>query len=120
MPPPFVIPPIPTEPVSPNPVARPCSAAAAVYSAAASPVSAHAVRPSTSMFSARMSPRSRTMPPSEVLCPAPLWPPLRTASSSPVSRARAMTRATSSVFATRTTTAGRLSMPPVKTWRAWS
>ena len=30
-PPPSVIPPIPTEPVSPNPVARPCAPAAAVY-----------------------------------------------------------------------------------------
>ena len=36
--------------------------------------------------------RSRTMPPSVVLWPAPLWPPLRTASSRPVSRASATTR----------------------------
>ena len=44
-PPPSVIPPIPTEPVSPNPVARPCAPAAAVYSPAVRPVSAQAVRP---------------------------------------------------------------------------
>ena len=55
MPPPSVIPPMPTEPVSPKPVARPCSPAAVVYSPAVSPVSAQAVRPSTSMSSARMS-----------------------------------------------------------------
>ena len=48
-PPPSVIPPMPTEPVSPKPVARPCSPAAAVYSPAVSPVPAHAVRASTSI-----------------------------------------------------------------------
>ena len=106
-PPPSVIPPIPTEPVSPKPVARPCSPTAVEYSAAVRPVSAQAVRPSTSMSSAFMSRRSRTMPPSVVLWPAPLWPPLRTASSRPVSRASAIDAATSSASATRTMTAGR-------------
>ena len=35
------------------------------------------------------------MPPSDVPCPARLWPPLRTASSTPLSRATVTTRATS-------------------------
>ena len=38
------MPPIPTEPVSPKPVARPCSTVAAEYSPAVRPVSAQAVR----------------------------------------------------------------------------
>ena len=43
-PPLSVIPPIPTEPASPKPVASPCAPAAAVYALAVRPVSAHAVR----------------------------------------------------------------------------
>ena len=57
------------------------------------------------------------MPPSVVLWPAPLWPPLRTASSVPVARAKAMTRATSAASATRTMADGRWSAPPSATWR---
>ncbi len=64
-PPPSVMPPMPTEAVSPKPVARPCSPAAFVYSPAVSPVSAHAVRSSASMSSAFIAERSRTIPPSE-------------------------------------------------------
>jgi hypothetical protein len=52
------------------------------------------------------------MPPSVVLWPALLWAPPRTASSSPVSRAKVTTRATSSALAGRTMTAGRRSNPP--------
>ena len=42
-PPPRVIPDTPTDPVSPNPTARPCSAAAVVNAAAEIPAPAHAV-----------------------------------------------------------------------------
>ncbi len=66
-PPPSVSPPMPTEPVSPKPVARPWAPVAVVYSTAVNPVSAHAVRPSTSICSSFMSERSSTMPPSETL-----------------------------------------------------
>jgi len=83
-----------------------------VYSPAVNPDSAQAVRPSTSISKAFISERSRTMPPSETLWPGMLWPPLRTASSTPVSRASEMTRATSSALATRAMTAGRRSIPP--------
>ncbi len=48
----------------------------------------------------------------ETLWPATLWPPLRTASSSPVSRASETTRETSLASAGRTMTAGRRSNPP--------
>ena len=60
------------------------------------------------------------MPPSVTLWPAPEWPPLRTANSSPLSLAVAMTCATSLVSATRTIAAGCRSMPPIVTVRAWS
>ncbi len=60
------------------------------------------------------------IPASVTLWPAVLWPPLRTASSSPVWRASAMTCATSVSSATRTIAAGRRSMPPEKTVRATS
>ena len=52
------------------------------------PASAQTVRPSTSMSIAFISRRSSTIPPSVVLWPAALCPPLRTASSRPVARAR--------------------------------
>src|SRR5829696_6478216 len=120
MPPLSVIPPIPTEPVSPKPVASPWAAAAVVYSPAVRPVSAHAVRLSASISSARICARSSTIPPSDTPWPAPLWPPLRTASSAPVSRAWAITWATSPASATRTIAAGRRSIAPEKTVRASS
>jgi hypothetical protein len=110
IPPLSVIPLMPTDPVSPKPVASPCSAAAAVYAPAVRPAPAHAVRCSTSISSEFSSATSSTIPPSDTPWPAPLWPPLRTASSAPVSRANAMTRATSSASAARTISAGRRSM----------
>ena len=55
---------MPTEPVSPKPIARPCTAAASVTSRAVSPVSAQAVRRSGSISIAFMSRRSITIPPS--------------------------------------------------------
>ncbi len=67
MPPPSVRPAIPTEPVSPNGVARPWTAAACVYSIAVRPGCAQAMRRSTSMWSPFIWLRSRTMPPSTVL-----------------------------------------------------
>ena len=67
-----------------------------MYSNAVSPEPAQAVRLATSMSRSLSERTSMTMPPSVVPWPAPEWPPLRTASSSPSSRANAMTRATSS------------------------
>ena len=55
--------------------------------------------------------RSRTIPPSDTPCPARLWPPLRTASSRPVSRASETTAATSAASVGRTIAAGRRSTP---------
>ena len=100
------------EPVSPNPTPRPYALAAALNSTAVSPVWAHTVRPSTSMSNARRSDRSITIPPSVTPWPGMLWPPLRTASSIPASRANETTRETSMSSLTRTMAAGRRSMPP--------
>ena len=120
MPPASVMPPIPTERVSPKPVASPCSPAATVNAPAVRPAPAQAVRPAASSSNERSAERSITMPPSETPWPAGLWPPLRTASSDPVSRAWAMTRAMSSGPATRAMRAGRRSMCAAKTVRASS
>ncbi len=89
-------------------------------SPAVRPASAQAVRPSRSTSILFMAERSSTIPPSVVPWPAPLCPPLRTASSRPVSRANPMTRATSAALAARTMTAGWRSIPPVTTARAVS
>ena len=111
MPPESVMPPRPTDPVSPKPVANPWAAVAAVYSPAVRPAPAHAVRRRASMSRLFRPARSSTIPPSVVPCPAGLCPPLRTASSSPCSRARRTTRDTSAVLRARTTAAGRRSIP---------
>ncbi len=59
------------------------------------PAPAHAVRPTTSMSMASRSRTSMTRPPATVEWPAPLWPPLRTAISTPASRAVVTAKATS-------------------------
>jgi hypothetical protein len=66
-PPPKVMPPIPTEAVSPKPMASPCRAASVVSSPAVSPFSAQAVRWAVSISSAFRSDRSTTIPPSQTL-----------------------------------------------------
>ena len=66
IPPPSVSPEMPTEPVSPNGVASPWAAAAAVYSPAVRPGCAQASRRSGSMWRPFIAPRSRTIPPSFV------------------------------------------------------
>jgi hypothetical protein len=55
--------------VSPNPVASWCSAAAAVYCIAVTPLPAHAVRAIGSISRSSRSRTSRTMPSSTVLWP---------------------------------------------------
>ena len=119
-PPPSVSPAMPTEPVSPNGVAKPWAAAASVNSIAVRPGCAQAIRASGSMCRPRMSARSRTMPPSTVPWPARLWPPPRTASSSSLSRAKQIVFETSRASAARTIARGRTSTAAWCTWRAAS
>ena len=112
IPPPSVIPPIPTDGESPKPVARPWAAARVVYSPVVRPDPAQAVRPSTSSSNDRSSERSITKPSSITLSPETLCPPLRTDSSRPVRRANAIAAATSPALLTRTIAAGWRSIPP--------
>ena len=120
MPPPSVSPPMPTGPASPKGTVSPYAPAAFTTSPAVSPVCARAIRLPASSSSLRMRARSSTMPPSLTPWPAPEWPPLRTASSRPPSRASETTKATSSSSTGRTITAGRRSIPGEKTARASS
>ena len=78
-----------------------------VTSPAVRPGWAQASRRSGSIRRPFIGDRSRTIPPSDVPWPARLWPPLRTASSRPVSAARSTVRETSAASAARTTTSGR-------------
>ena len=64
--------------------------------------------------------RSITMPSSQVLSPEKLWPPQRTATASPCSRAACTAATTSAVLAQRAITAGRRSIIALKTRRASS
>ena len=54
-----------------------------------------------------------TTPSSFVPNPGTLWPPPRTARSSPLSRAKLTAAITSPAFSARTTTAGRWSIMPL-------
>jgi hypothetical protein len=65
-------------------------------------------------------PRSITMPSSQVLSPEKLWPPPRTAVTSPRSRAVFTAATTSAVLAQRAIRAGRRSIIALKTRRASS
>ena len=80
-----MIPPIPTEPVSPKPMARPCSPAPGRQLAGGQAASAHTVRRvAIDLDRLQVADRSSTMPPSVVLWPAPLWPPLADRELEPV------------------------------------
>jgi hypothetical protein len=84
------------------------------------PPPARAVRARGSMVIDFRPLRSITIPSSQVLSPAKLWPPQRIATTSPCSRATLTAAATSAVLAQRAITAGRRSIVPLKTWRASS
>jgi hypothetical protein len=64
--------------------------------------------------------RSIMTPPSDTALPATLWPPPRTESCAPVSRANSTVATTSSVVAHRAIRAGRRSTIPLNTRRASS
>jgi len=64
------MPPIPTEPVSPKPIPRPCLLVSLVSSSAVRPGLAQTVRSLTSSSIAFICDRSSTIPPSVVLWPA--------------------------------------------------
>ena len=79
-----------------------------------------AMRRLRSIVIAFIGERSISMPPSVVLCPAKLWPPLRTATARSCSRAKVMAAMTSVASMQRTIRAGYLSIMPFQTLRALS
>ena len=110
MPPPSVRPPTPVVEMMPPVVASPNGYVAALKSPHVAPPSARAVLAAGSTRTPRMPDRSITTPPSHVPNPGTLWPPPRTARSSPFSRAKFTAAITSPAFAARTTAAGRRSI----------
>ena len=91
-------------------VASPNAWVAALKSLSVAPPSARAVLAAGSTRTPRMPLRSITTPPSHVPNPGTLWPPPRTARSTPLSRAWSTAAITSPAFAARTIAAGRLSI----------
>ena len=116
-----MIPPIPTEPVSPNPMARPCSPAAVEYSAAVRPVSAHAVR-AVDVDVERL--HVAQVEDDAAVGHAVAGAAVAAAADGELEAGLARERDDASrrrvASATRTITAGRRSMPPMKTVRASS
>ena len=84
------------------------------------PPSIVARRRAASTCAAFIRDRSITSPSSQMALPAMLCPPPRTASSSPLSRAKLTARTTSGVAAQRAMTAGRLSIIAFQIFRASS
>ena len=120
IPPPRVSPHTPVEPTTPPGVTSPKACVAGSKSSQVEPPAAWAIRASPSTSTLRSSERSITRPPSRTQCPAGLWPPPRTATSSPWARAKSKAVATSSGPRQRAITAGRRSMSALKPRRAAS
>jgi hypothetical protein len=92
----------------------------AVQPASNRPGSARARRPTGSTLISFSPERSMTSPSSQAALPATLWPPPRTASGRPCSRAKATAAITSATSPQRVISAGRLSIIPFQTCRAKS
>ncbi len=119
-PPPSVRPATPVWPMTPIGQTSPCACAATSSSPRSAPPLAVAVRVAGSTVTPRICDRSTTRPPSQVECPAGLWPPQRTASSRSCSRANRMAVATSAVDRGWRMTAGRRSWTAFQRRRASS
>ena len=106
--------------IAPPVTASPCAPVASLSSLQSTPPPAVAVPRSGSTAIAFISARSIITPPSVTARPATLWPPPRTETSSPSSRASARAATTSSALRQRTIKAGRLSTSPLWIARASS
>ena len=107
MPPPVVSPPIPTEGVSPVVNANPRGPAAATISADVAPACTLAIPDAGSTETRLKFEKSITTASSITVYWAMLWPPLRTESGKPISRAKSTVAATSSADATLTIAYGK-------------
>ena len=119
-PPPSVRPAMPVFETLPVGVARPIRCVAASISPSTTPGPARAIRCSGSTEIAFIPDRSITMPSSHTALPETLWPPPRTATGRPRSRANARALATSPGPPQRAISAGRRSTVPFQTRRARS
>ena len=117
-PPPRVRPATPVSETLPVGVARPKACVARSTSPSSAPGLTRAVRARGSTSTVRWAERSTTTPPSHTALPATLWPPLRTASGRPCSRAKRTAATTSPWCAHRAMRAGRRSTMPFQTRRA--
>src|SRR3954454_3351997 len=120
MPPPSVSPVTPVEPTTPPGVARPCCWTAASKSSQVAPPPDRAMRVSGSTSTFRIRERSITSPSSTEQWPAGLWPPPRTAISSPFACPKARALATSSASTQRAIAAGLRTISRLKQSRARS
>ena len=118
-PPPTVSPATPVPETTPSGTASPCAWVAWLTSASVAPGWTRTIRRRGSTPTARSAPRSRTIPPSTVPWPATLWPPPRTASRSPCSRARATAGPMSPISLARTIARGLRSTMPFQTRRSF-
>ena len=101
-------------------VTSPNACASRSNSPKVTPGSTRAVRANGSMRTDFIGDKSIITPPSQTALPAMLWPPPRTESSAPVSRAKSTAALTSAAPAHRTMTAGRRSIIAFQTLRAAS
>jgi hypothetical protein len=108
--PPPRISPTPVVEITPNGIASPYACVAWSMSPIVTPPPTRAVFVAGSTCTQRISERSITSPSSTLPRPAPLWPPPRTAMSSPLARPYASAARTSAVSRVRTMSAGRLSI----------
>jgi hypothetical protein len=118
MPPPSVNPATPVVDMIPPGAASPAACVAASRSPISAPGSTCATRPSTR--TPRQREQSTTSAPSPTAKPATLWPPPRTATGQPRSRAGPAAATTSAVDVQRTIAAGRRSIAAFHTVRASS
>ena len=120
MPPERVSPATPVSETIPTGTASPWACVAASRSPSVAPPAARAVPRAGSTSTSRIRDRSITRPSSTVPVPATLWPPPRTATIRPCSRASRSATTTSLTPAHRATMAGRRSITPFQTERASS
>src|SRR6185436_3557490 len=112
---PSVRPAIPVVVIRPPVVASPKTWVSRSNSPHVTPPAAHAVRAAGSTNTPFIGVRSITTPSSQVEYPGTLWPPPRTATSRPLSRASATAAITSATPVQRAITAGRRSYMPLNT-----
>jgi hypothetical protein len=120
MPPPRVSPASPVWVTMPAGTASPKAWVSRSSSPSRTPACARTVRLARSTRTPFINERSITSPSSHTDRPGKLWPPLRTATTSPTRRAKRTASITSATPAQRAISAGCRSIDPFHTLRCWS